>query len=58
VQNAIAQGELEPRRLSSFQKLLREQAFNSSTLAEKRARDKSFGKLIKSVISEKQSRNS
>jgi ribosome biogenesis GTPase len=40
------------------QKLLREQEFNSLTLAEKRARDKSFGKLIKSVISEKQSRNS
>jgi ribosome biogenesis GTPase len=38
------------------QKLLREQEFNSLTLAEKRARDKSFGKLIKSVISEKQGR--
>ena len=56
VQNAIGRGELEARRLSSYQKLMREQAFNSATLAEKRARDKSFGKMIKAHLSDKTSR--
>jgi ribosome biogenesis GTPase len=56
VQDAISRGELEVRRLSSFQKLKREQAFNSATLAEKRARDKSFGKLIKAHLSDKKNR--
>jgi ribosome biogenesis GTPase len=58
VQDAIARGELNARRLSSYQKLMREQAFNSATLAEKRARDKRFGKMIKSVLSEKKTRRS
>jgi ribosome biogenesis GTPase len=35
---------------------MREQAFNSATLAEKRARDKSFGKMVKTHVSEKRSR--
>ena len=56
VQNAIGRGELKARRLSSYQKLMREQAFNSATLAEKRAKDKSFGKMIKAHLSEKTSR--
>jgi ribosome biogenesis GTPase len=56
VQNAIGRGELEARRLSSYQKLMREQAFNSATLAEKRARDKSFGKMIKAHLSDKKNR--
>jgi ribosome biogenesis GTPase len=55
VQEAIARGELKARRLASYQKLMREQAFNSATLAEKRAKDKRFGKMIKSVLSEKKS---
>jgi len=56
VQDAIARGDLDARRLSSYLKLMREQAFNSATLSEKRARDKRFGKMIKSVLSEKQAR--
>ena len=56
VQNAIDHGELEARRLTSYQKLIREQAFNSATLAEKRARDKSFGKMIKAHLSGKKNR--
>jgi ribosome biogenesis GTPase len=35
---------------------MREQEFNSATLAEKRAKDKRFGKMIKSVLSEKNAR--
>ena len=56
VQNAIGQGYLKARRLASYQKLMREQAFNSATLAEKRARDKDFGKMIKAHLSDKTSR--
>jgi ribosome biogenesis GTPase len=58
VQDAIARGALDARRLANFQKLMREQVFNSATLAEKRARDKRFGKMIKSVLSEKNARRS
>jgi ribosome biogenesis GTPase len=56
VQNAIGRGELKARRLLSYQKLMREQAFNSATLAEKRSRDKRFGKMIKAHLSDKTSR--
>ena len=53
VRDAVARGELTERRLASYRKLLREQAYNSATLAEKRARDRRFGKMVKSVMSEK-----
>jgi ribosome biogenesis GTPase len=57
VQDAIGRGELQERRLSSYQKLQREQAFNSATMAEKRARDKIFGKMVKAHLAEKKRRN-
>lgn len=47
--SALEQGTLEQRRFDSYQKLLREQEFNSATLAEKRAKDKAFGKMINDV---------
>lgn len=46
---AIAADELEATRLVRWQKLQRENLHNSETLAESRARDKSFGKMIRSV---------
>jgi len=58
VQDAISRGDLPARRLSSYQKLKREQRFNSATLAEKRAKDRRFGKMIKSVLSEKKAHRS
>ncbi len=56
VQAAIESWELEERRLSSFQKLQKEDAFNSASLAERRDKDKQFGKMIKTVMSEAKSR--
>lgn len=53
---AIEMGELDSRRVQNFKKLLREQAFNSASLAEKRARDKQFGKMVRSVMSEVKNR--
>ena len=55
VKGAIESGQLDARRLANYLKLMREQAFNSASLAEKRARDRDFGKMIKSVLSEKDS---
>lgn len=56
VQQAIVAGTLAPRRLISYQKLMREQALNGATLAEKRAKDKAFGKMIYNVQSESRQR--
>lgn len=47
VRRAIEKGQLEPRRLSNYQKLLRENAQATASLAEKRARDKDFGRMVK-----------
>lgn len=52
VQKALVSGELSERRFNSYQKLIKEQAFNSATLAEKKAKDKSFGKMVNRVQSE------
>jgi ribosome biogenesis GTPase len=47
VLEAIEENSLERRRLVSYQKLRRENALAKATLAEKRARDRGFGKMIK-----------
>jgi len=53
VLEAIDCGELDASRLKRFHKLLSEDRHNTATIAERRARDKQFGKLIKSVLTEK-----
>ena len=57
VQAAIQSGELEQDRLERFRKLAREEVFNSSSVAKKRARSKELGKLYKSIQREKRSRS-
>lgn len=56
VQEAIEQGTLDADRLRRFKKLSAEDRRNSETLADRRHRDKSQGKLYKNVQSEKQQR--
>lgn len=51
IQAALDSGELEPRRLNNYLKLLREQRHNGATLAEQRAHDKQLGKMYRSVQS-------
>lgn len=51
VRAAIDDGSLSLRRLTSYQKLNREQAMNSATLVEKRSKDKALGKLINNTQS-------
>ncbi|MGI9369582.1 MAG: ribosome small subunit-dependent GTPase A [Ruegeria sp.] len=56
VQAAVQAGEVDPERLKRWQKLRREDQRNSETVAETRAREKSFHKMVKSVMQEKKSR--
>ena len=56
VQAAIAAGEIDPDRLTRWRKLLSEDMRNSETIAEARARDKGFGKMVKSAMAEKHGR--
>jgi len=56
VQAAIAAGQIEPERLQRWRKLIREEAFNNTSIAERRSRDKAFGRMVKNVMSEKKSR--
>lgn len=53
VQQAISDGALDAERLVRYQKLQAEDRRNSESVAERRSRDKNFGKLIKSTLAEK-----
>jgi len=52
VQQAIVSGDLDQRRLNNYLKLLREEAFNSATLSERRSSDKALGKFYKHTLAE------
>lgn len=54
VRAAVESGQLDERRFRSYKKLLAEQAHNARTLAERRQRDRGFGRMCKSVIHAKQ----
>jgi len=47
VLQAIEEKLLDSRRLANYQKLRRENALATATLAEKRAKDRDFGKMVK-----------
>lgn len=51
VQQAIARGELDARRLANYQKLNAEQARNAASLHQRREKERQFSKLVKSVTS-------
>ena len=53
---ALENGELSPALYENYQKLKREQEHFSSTIKEKREKDRSMGKLYKSIIKAKQER--
>src|SRR6056297_3441978 len=46
---AIEEGALDASRLGRWRKLIAEDAFNSASLAERRSRDKTFGKMVRDV---------
>nr|WP_281502305.1 ribosome small subunit-dependent GTPase A [Alcanivorax sp. S6407] len=58
VRQAIEDGQLDPRRLHNYQKLLRENAQATASLAEKRAQGRSFARMVKEVKKIKQDKGS
>lgn len=56
VNAAIASGKLDPARVRRWKKLIAEEAFNTASLAQRRARDKDFGKMVKRVKKDKKRR--
>lgn len=53
VDAAIAAGALDPARLQRWRKLAAETAVNAESLAERRARERAFGKLARHVMAHK-----
>jgi len=56
IQTAIEDGDLDPSRLARWRKLQAEDAFNSATLAERREKDRAFGKLVRRAMNDKSQR--
>ena len=56
VKSAIESGSLDAARLKRYRKLEREDARNSETLAERHARERQFGKMVRGVLQEKKRR--
>lgn len=50
IAEAIGQGTVDPARLARWRKLRAEEAFNAQSLAERRAADKAFGKMVRGVM--------
>ena len=49
VLQAVERGEIDGARLGRWRKLMAEDAFNSASLAERRSRDKAFGRMVRDV---------
>ena len=49
---AVTDGKLDDRRLRNYHKLLKEEALNSASLFEKRAKDKALGRFYKRTLSD------
>ena len=56
VRAAIDAGELDADRLRRFRKLAAEDARNSASLRDRRARERGFGRMVKSIIKAKDAR--
>ncbi|EPX77005.1 putative GTPase [Litoreibacter arenae DSM 19593] len=50
---AVANNDIDATRLARWQKLVAEEEHNSATLAERRGKDKAFGKMVRSAIKKK-----
>ena len=56
VQAAIDSGHLDARRLQSYRKLLSEERHNRESIAERRARERSFSRMVNGIMREKRNR--
>jgi len=52
VRQAVQEGRLEGRRLENYHKLMREQAINRASLAERRAGERELGRFYKGALRE------
>ncbi|MBL3591863.1 MAG: ribosome small subunit-dependent GTPase A [gamma proteobacterium endosymbiont of Lamellibrachia anaximandri] len=50
----IADGDLSEQRYQNYLKMKKESEYNQMSYLEKRSKDKSFGKMVKSVMKDKQ----
>lgn len=57
VMAAIEDGELDAARLKRYRKLAAEDRYNSESIADRRARQRAFGKMISTTMRLKQDRN-
>jgi ribosome biogenesis GTPase len=53
VRAAIDAGQIDAARLERWRKLVREEAFNSASLAERRRKDREFGRVVRAVLRDK-----
>jgi ribosome biogenesis GTPase len=53
IRAGLDNGTLDPERFRRWQKLASEEAYNSTSIVERRARDKTFGKMVKSAVKSK-----
>lgn len=56
IQSALEDGSLDPARLKRWRKLVSEEERNTETVAQARARDKGFGKMVKGAMAQKKGR--
>ena len=56
VRAAIEAGALDPAVSERWRKLAAEEAHNNASLAERRSRDRSFGKMVRRAVKDKKSR--
>ena len=53
---AIEEGKLDANLLERFRKLAQEEARNTESIAERRARGRRFGKMVKEVVRDKRAK--
>lgn len=53
IQAALADGRIDEARLNRWRKLQKEDAFNSASLAERRERERAFGRMVRGILKDK-----
>jgi ribosome biogenesis GTPase len=56
VRAAVDAGSISAERIDRWRKLVREDAINRESVAERRARDKSLGRLYRSTLTDSHTR--
>lgn len=56
VRDAVAAGDLDAARLARWRKLAAEERFNTASLSERKANDRSFGKMVRSIMKDSRKR--